>query len=138
VGCAGLDYITSPNTTLFPNGFSITDPFTSIYVNNTAMAEQAKFGIPILLGLPNGGTPVDSGIPSNTFHRDFVQNFTDTQRGNIIKSLAEQQAGNYYAFTYPVFFPVGQVGPPSIYYVPSSAIMQLMVSLSATYNPPPT
>lgn len=139
VGCAGLDYITSPNITVIPNGFSITDPFASIYINNTAMAEQAKFGIPIMLGLPNGGIPVDSGTPSNTFHRDFVLNFTDTQRSNIIKSLAEQQAANYYGFTYPVFFPVGQVGPPSLYWDSphDGNMLQLMVGLAATYNPHP-
>jgi hypothetical protein len=139
--CPGLDYIAGANTPVpcltacaSANSFNAASTFSGLWINQTAMAAQSKLGIPILLALPNGPTPVDSA--SNTFHSDWVNLFTDSQREGILSSLAAQQKGDCYALEYPVFWPAGTVGPPSVYWNSpgDGSMLQFMAGLATTYN----
>lgn len=101
-------------------------------------AEISSAGVPVLLGINDGPTPVNSqGI---TEHAYFVQDMTDTQRLAMITYLSQNQKPLGYAFTYPVFGPVGQVGPPSIEYDSPNdgTILASMISLMSQYNAAPS
>jgi hypothetical protein len=130
---SGVDYILTSSSDL-PNGFSDTAPYNNVYLNSTRLNGLASVGVPVILGIHGGATPVDAS--GNTFNKVFTTVFTDTQRANYITSLANQQGGSVFAFAYPVFYPVQVVGPPSINWDSPNddSMLPMMISLAATYN----
>ncbi len=98
------------------------------------LAGQVASGLPVIMMINNGPTPVDAA--GNTEHAQYCQLLTAQQREifNTSAFMVQKQLG--FAWATGLFWPISVVGPPSQAYdaITDGDILSYFQQMSQTYN----
>jgi hypothetical protein len=130
---ADFDYYILADAYDFANDID-TVPYTTSFIEG--------LGKPVILSFDDGPEPVTAaGVTYHAWFADTIANegsqySTYGERTKIISVCVGQQRLGY-SYAYPVYFPVGQVGPPSIMYDASAdgGMLDVIFSSMVQNNP---